>query len=147
MVAAVHDVTGQITGIHRTWLALDGSRKAKVEPCRMSLGTTRGAAVRFAKPAATLAIGEGIETMLAVRAACPSLAVWAALSTSGLRTIELPGCVRTVILAEDNDPPGKQAAIAAALRLTRQGRTVKLARPPLIGADFNDMAIAEAEAR
>jgi putative DNA primase/helicase len=55
---------------------------------------------------------------------------WAALSTSGLRALDLPGEVREVIVLADGDEPGEAAARDAALRWMREGRRVRIARAP-----------------
>lgn len=147
MIAAVQAVDGTIVGIHRTFLRADGTGKADVEPNRLMLGACKGGAVRFAKAAAMMALTEGIETGLSVAQECPGLAVWAALSTSGLRAIEVPACVQTVIICADHDAPGKAAMIAAALRFTKQGRIVKFAIPPNLHNDFNDLLAVGTGAR
>jgi hypothetical protein len=134
MVAAIQNVDGEITAIHRTYL--DGPAKASVKPNRMMLGGSAGAAVRFHKAGERLAIGEGIETCLSVVQEVPDLPVWAALSTSGLKTIIIPNTVQEVIILADNDGPGELAASVAASRLMREGRTVKIARP--LRKDFNE---------
>jgi phage/plasmid primase-like uncharacterized protein len=138
MVAAVQNLEGQITGIHRTWLRADGSGKAEVERDKAMLGPVSGGAVRFARPAEKIAVAEGIETALSIAQACPSLAVWAALSTSGLRAVELPSFVREVIICADNDEPGRAAAEAAAKRFYREKRQVRVAQPGITN-DFNDL--------
>jgi putative DNA primase/helicase len=128
--------------IQRTFLTVDGGGKAPVEPARMMLGPCRGGAVRLADPCDTLMVGEGIETCLAATQATghPS---WAALSTSGLRSLELPREVRDVIVLADGDEVGEGAARDCALRWKRQGRRVRIARPPR-GADFNDVLMGRA---
>jgi DNA primase len=88
-------------------------------------------------PGDVLMIGEGIETCLAAMQATGS-AAWAALSTSGLRSLKLPRDVRDVIILADGDEPGEAAAQVAALRWKREGRRVRIARPPK-GMDFNDL--------
>ncbi|MDP3939374.1 MAG: toprim domain-containing protein, partial [Deltaproteobacteria bacterium] len=98
MVAAVQGRDGQIVAVHRTWIAPRGAGKAQLEPSRAMLGPCADGAVRFAGPAEHLALAEGIETALSVAQACPGLAVWAALSTTGLRRIELPDVVRRVTI-------------------------------------------------
>jgi hypothetical protein len=87
-------------------------------------------------------IGEGIETCLAAMQATGHPA-WAALSTSGLRALDLPGCVRDVIVLADGDDPGEAASRDSALRWMRQGRRVRIARPPR-GLDFNDVLLGRA---
>jgi putative DNA primase/helicase len=138
MVAAVQDAEGAIVAIHRTFLKADGSGKANVEQQKMMLGPCAGGAVRLAKPASTISIAEGIETALSIAQACPDLAVWAALSTSGMRALRLPDVVRDVIIAADSDDAGEQAAQAAAAGLLCEGLRVRIARPPT-GRDFNDL--------
>jgi putative DNA primase/helicase len=82
-------------------------------------------------------VGEGIETCLAAMQAT-GLPAWAALSTSGLRTLQLPAEIDEVIILADGDERGEAAAVAAAGRWKREGRTVSIARPPP-GMDFNDV--------
>lgn len=125
--------------IHRTFLARDGSGKAAVVPQKMMLGPCRGGAVRLAESGDVLMIGEGIETCLAAMQET-GYPAWSALSTSGLRALELPNEVRDVIVLADGDEPGEAAARDCALRWTRDGRRVRIARPPK-GMDFNDMLV------
>jgi putative DNA primase/helicase len=143
MVALVtHGANGKSIGIHRTFLGRDGSVKAPVDPVKMMLGPCRGGAVRLADPGDVLMIGEGIETCLSAMQASGH-PVWAALSTSGLRTLDLPREVREVIVLADGDDPGEAAARDCALRWKRQGRRARIARPTR-GMDFNDMLLGRA---
>ena len=128
--------------IHRTFLAREGQSKAPVEPAKMMLGPCRGGAVRLGDLGEVLMIGEGIETCLAAMQTTGHPA-WAALSTSGLRALDLPDCVRNVIVLADGDDPGEAAARDCALRWMRQGRRVRIARPPR-GLDFNDVLLGRA---
>lgn len=140
MVALVtNGPDGAPVAIHRTFLARDGIGKAPVDPQKMMLGPTRGGAVRLDDPAKVLMVGEGIETCLAAMQAS-RLPAWAALSTSGLRALDLPRDVRDVIVLADGDEAGEAAARDCALRWKRQGRRVRIARPPQ-GVDFNDMLL------
>jgi hypothetical protein len=129
-------------GVHRTFLARDGSGKAPVEPNKMMLGPCRGGIVRLAPAGDPLMIGEGIETCLAAMQATGH-AAWAALSTSGLRTLELPPVIKNIIILADGDAPGEAAALAAAARWRHEGRRVRIARPPQ-GTDFNDLLLQQA---
>ena len=138
MVALVtHGTTGSPIAIHRTFLARDGGGKAPVDPQKMMLGPCRGGAVRLGEPGDVLMVGEGIETCLAAMQATGN-AAWAALSTSGLRSLDLPRDVRDVIVLADGDEPGEAAAQDCARRWKREGRRVRIARPPQ-GMDFNDL--------
>jgi hypothetical protein len=133
---------GTPLAIHRTFLARDGAGKARVEPSKMMLGPCRGGAVQLAMPGDLLMVGEGIETSLTAMLATGHPA-WAALSTSGLRTLDLPGAARNVIVLADGDDPGEAAARDCAWRWMREGRRVRVARPPQ-GMDFNDMLVDRA---
>ena len=87
-------------------------------------------------------VGEGVETCLAAMQATGHSA-WAALSTSGLRTLSLPEQIRRVIVLADADEPGEAAARDCALRWKLEGRRVRIARPPQ-GMDFNDLLLCPA---
>jgi putative DNA primase/helicase len=137
LVTRGHD--GDPLAIHRTYLARDGIGKAPVEPQKMMLGPCRGGAVQLGQRDGVLMVGEGIETCLAAMQATGHPA-WAALSTSGMRVLDLPKGVREVIVLADGDEPGVAAASDAALRWTREGRCVRIARPPQ-GMDFNDILV------
>ncbi len=144
MVALVTSgADGRPLAIHRTFLARDGGGKAPVEAQKMMLGPCRGGVVRLADPtfakSDVLMVGEGIETCLAAMQATGHPA-WAALSTAGLRALDLPQDVRDVIVLADGDAAGEAAARDCAWRWKRQGRRVRIARPPQ-GMDFNDMLV------
>jgi hypothetical protein len=143
MVALVtHGAHGKPLGVHRTFLARDGYGKAPVEAAKMMLGPCRGGAVRLGPAGDLLMVGEGIETCLAAMQASGHPA-WAALSTSGLRSFDLPHAVRDVIVLADGDDPGEAAAQDCAWRWKREGRRVRIARPPQ-GMDFNDLLLRHA---
>jgi len=145
MIGLVRDVAGEVIALHRTYLHQDGDtvRKADVPKPRMMMGKVGGGAVRLA-PIGThgvLGLCEGIETGLAVMAACPGLPVWATLSTSGLEQVQLPPEARRIIILADHDTSGAgmRAADAVAGRLRRNGIVTAIARPPQEGDDFNDV--------
>jgi hypothetical protein len=140
MVALVTRGTDNVAlAIHRTFLSRDGMGKAPVKPQKMMLGPCRSGAVRLAPVRNLLMVGEGLESCLAAMQATGRPA-WAALSTSGLRSLELPTDAREVIVLADGDDPGEAAARDAALRWKREGRRVRIARPPW-GLDFNDLLL------
>jgi putative DNA primase/helicase len=102
--------------------------------------------VRLSPLGATLAVGEGIETMLAVMAGLGGdsrFTAWsfgAALTTYGLRALELPAEVKELVIFADADAPGEQAARALGQKALSEGRIARIARP--VGAhakDFNDV--------
>lgn len=147
MVAVLRAPNGEMVTLHRTYLAPDG-RKADVPTPRMLMppavkGSTRGAAIRLdAEPGARLAVGEGIETMLAFRR-LTGWPAWSCYSAGCLETVVLPASVSEVAIALDNDPRGRRAANILAARLIREGRVVKLAAPDE-GTDWNDYLIGGA---
>jgi putative DNA primase/helicase len=140
MVALVTRGTdGAPLAIHRTFLARDGTSKAPIEPAKMMLGPCRGGAVRLGPITDRLLVAEGIENALSAMQATGQ-AAWAALSTSGLRTLELPVEALDVVVLADGDEPGEAAAHDAARRWKRGGWRVRIARPPR-GFDFNDVLL------
>jgi hypothetical protein len=151
MVALVEHVERGIVGVHRTYLRSDGAGKADLrkEWQKLSLGPIGGGAVRLGmpRPYEWLAIGEGIETVLAVMVACrlPGLA---ALSAGGLRALVLPPEIEHVLIAADNDANGvgQRAAHDAAARWSAEGRHVRIALPPEPDTDFADVLAAKASA-
>jgi hypothetical protein len=116
LIAAVRDNDGALTGVHRTWLALDGRAKAPVSTPRRAMGELLGRGVRFGIADDVLVAGEGIETMLSLRQACPRLPAIAALSASHLAAVELPSAVRRLYLARDMDAAGGAAIDTLAAR-------------------------------
>lgn len=132
--------------VHRTYLTSYG-RKAEIAPNKMTLGRVWGGAVRLAtEDTPLLIVGEGIESTLSFAQIEGRLAnVWAALSTSGLKNLRLPREPGILIIAQDGDTPGREAAQALAARAYVMGWNVKLADPG-DGKDFNDLLQAEAVA-
>jgi len=137
MVAGLQDRDDQFSGVLVTYLAADGSGKAPVDPVRKTYGVLRGSTVRLAPAGERLVMCEGIETGLSVAQACPELPVWCALSAMNLARVDVPTCVREIIIAADGDEAGERAAKAAATKFLREGRGVRIARPEP-GRDFND---------
>jgi putative DNA primase/helicase len=136
-----HSERGPV-GVHLTYLAIDGSMKAAVDPVKRSLGSIGGGAVRLGVAAKVLMVSEGIETGLSAQQSC-LLPCWAALSTSGLMALVLPPIARFVIILADNDAngAGQRAACGAAQRWLSEGRRVRIAMPPVAGTDFNDLLL------
>jgi putative DNA primase/helicase len=138
MVALVqHGVSGEPIGIHRTFLRKDGSGKAPVPRQKMMLGPCAEGAVRLAPLGDRLCVAEGIESALSVLQSTMR-PTWAALSTSGLKALNLPDGLTTVTICADADEPGEEAAKVAAQRWIDTGLTVKIARPRDGLSDFNE---------
>jgi hypothetical protein len=145
MLGRIDNIEGELIGVLRTYLRIDGSGKMLVEPVRAILGHAAGGAVRLAPADDVLMVAEGIETALAAMQAC-SMPAWAALSTSGLMSLILPRVVRTVVILADHDHSGagERAARTAAQRWLAQDRQVRIAMPPWPGSDFNDVLVGKA---
>ena len=142
MIAAVTSSDGEIAAIHRTFITPDG-RKAELDPVKSTLGSVSGGAIRLAPVAETMCIAEGIETAgsASIKLGLPA---WAAVSAGNMaRHLYLPACVRKIIIASDNDPPGQRAADDAAARWAAEGRHVEIAVPKPAGTDFNDLLMRE----
>ena len=94
MIGLVRDVAGEVIALHRTYLQQDGDivRKADVPKPRMMMGKVGGGAVRLAPIGAhgVLGLCEGIETGLAVMAACPGLPAGVPAVTAALRAPPSP---------------------------------------------------------
>lgn len=136
LLAAVTDLDGTITGVHRTWLARDGSGKAPIATPRRAMGQLLGNGVRFGVAEDVVAVGEGIETMLALRCVLSSLSMIAALSANHLAALVLPPGLRRLYVARDNDDAGMRAAATLAERTERQSIEAIVLSPHT--GDFND---------
>ena len=156
LLAAIHGRGGKINAVHRTWLDArpDGLVvKAPLKDAKMTLGSYRGGAIRIsrgatgkplggAEPGETVIITEGIEDALTIVMARPDYRMLCAVSLANMGSRELPPAIATVIIAADND--GDNPAAAKALKraignFQGQGRTVKIARPPIGYKDFNEI--------
>ena len=143
LIAAVTDLSGVITGVHRTWLDPDGFDlirlgKAPGETPRRAMGHLLGHAVRFGHATGidVLAAGEGIETMLSLRCVLPAMSMAAALSAGHVAALLLPAGLRRLYIARDADAAGDRAVAGLAERAIAAGIEALVLSPSL--GDFND---------
>ncbi|KRR29142.1 DUF7146 domain-containing protein [Bradyrhizobium retamae] len=141
MIARVTDLDGRITGAHRTWLNPEGFDpirlgKAPIDTPRRAMGDLLGNAVRFGTANDVLVAGEGIETILSLRYALPTLPMAAALSANHLAAMRLPPTLRRLYIVRDADAAGDAATAALRLRSEAAG-IVAIALSSRLG-DFND---------
>ncbi|MFT8990852.1 MAG: toprim domain-containing protein [Gluconobacter albidus] len=136
MIAAVTDLEGRVTGVHRTWLATEGRGKAPVEMPRRAMGDLLGNAVRFGTTSDVLAAGEGIETVLSLRKVMPDLPLAACLSSAHLAAMAFPPTLRRLYVLRDDDPAGDHAVTTLLARTQEAGIDCLVLSPRL--ADFND---------
>ena len=108
LIAAVSDGSGNVTGVHRTWLSPDGG-KAPVDQPRRALGHLAGNGVRFGAATDTMIAAEGLETALALKMVMPAMPVIAALSAAHLAALNLSPMLRRLYIARDNDEAGRFA--------------------------------------
>jgi hypothetical protein len=141
LIAAVTDLHGLITGTHRTWLDPNGFNpstlgKASIARPRKAMGNLLGHAVRFGIAKDVVAAGEGIETILSLRCALPSMPMVAALSAAHLAAFAFPPELRKLYVARDNDAAGRRAASVLVERAEGAGIDVSVLAP--LRGDFNE---------
>ena len=136
LIAAVTDLSGRITGVHRTWLSPDGSDKAPIDTPRKAMGGLLGHAVRFGIAGEVMAAGEGIESVLSVREVVPGMATAAALSAAHLAAILFAEPLRRLYIVRDNDPAGDGARDSLVERADAAGIEAIVLSPTL--GDFNE---------
>lgn len=157
MVAAINNAAGEQIGTHRTYLMQrDGRWKKIPTDAKMMLSASKGGCIRLWRGASMkplkdapggdmVAIAEGIETALSVVIACPELRVLAAGASGLMHSIDLPPAITTVILCTDHDVGERsrvntaKAVERATARFQAEGREVRIARPAVPGADWNDV--------
>jgi phage/plasmid primase-like uncharacterized protein len=146
ILAPVVDINGKQTGTHLTYLRHDGGLKVNLpkEYQRECRGVIRGGSIRLAPhdPDTELVVGEGVESTLSAMQLFGRVG-WSAVYAGGLKTLELPPAVRSIIIAADNDVSGAGQcnALAAYDRWRLEGRQVSIKTPPDIGTDFNDLLL------
>ena len=134
--------TGQPCGVHRTFLARDGSGKAP-GPLVARKMAGRAGIIRLVPDASVtmgLGIAEGIETALAVMQGFGWRPVWAAASAGAIRSFPALPAIEALTIFADPDGAGMDAAEACAARWAAAGRDVRITAPPLGAGDFNDLA-------
>ena len=114
MIAAVTDLDGAIRPARIAPGSPPTARdKAPIDTPRRAMGDLLGHAVRFGVAGDVMAAGEGIETMLSLRMALPTMPMVAALSAAHLAAILFPDTLRRLYIARDNDPAGDGAMATA----------------------------------
>ena len=164
MVAVVQAPDSRGINIHRTYLTEDGKKAAipdpdgpgtllaskKLMPSAVA-GESKGAAIRLHAPRdRVMAVGEGIETMLAVHSST-GLPAWSCISAHGLATVEIPMDVRELTICADHDANGTgyNAAQTLAQRVSSRNSkssrriAVKIIMPNEVGMDWADVLSAE----
>lgn len=136
LIAAVTDLDGVITGIHRTWLRPPTATRPPQVKDRRALGALLGHGVRFGVAHDVVAAGEGIETTLSLRLVMPAMPLIAALSAAHLGAILFPPTLRRLYVARDKDRAGDRAFETLTARASSSGIEAIPLSPRL--GDFND---------
>lgn len=138
MIARIEGSDG--CAVHCTYLEPSTGKKAAVDPQKTMFGPVKRGAVRLVQGNGGLIVAEGIETCLSIQSGIsqPPFSAWAALSTSGMRSLRLPPEPDKLIIAADGDTPGRQAAYHLAERARGLGWNVAVAEAP-DGLDWNDV--------
>ena len=153
MVALITNVSGQVLGVHKTFIKPDGSGKADIpgnvrflKKCANSLN---GGAVRIfpSDNHGIVGIGEGIETVLAmhtiVRNKGSHLPVMAALNSALLAEWVPDLGYGNIAIIADHDPAGLKAAqsLLNRMRQFRPDAVTDILTPPTPGCDWNDVLL------
>ncbi|WP_447763445.1 DUF7146 domain-containing protein [Sphingopyxis panaciterrae] len=136
MIAAVTDLEGMVTGVHRTWLDPDTKGKAPVAFPRRAMGQLLGHGVRFGGAGQVMAAGEGIETVQSLRQVAPTMPMIAGLSSAHLSALLFPPMLKRLYVARDADPAGAAALATLSERASEAGIAVIPLEPRR--GDFNE---------
>lgn len=136
LIAAITDTDGQLTGVHRTWLARDGSDKAPLDTPRRAMGAVLGHAIRFGQAQDAQIAGEGLETILSLLSIFPKLPMAACTSANHLAAFMPPPGLQRLYVARDRDDAGMMAFSALAAKALTRGFKAMPLDP--VTADFND---------
>lgn len=138
MLAQVVNSSGQVIGLHRTYLS-DGKKILSPDakkvlmleslPGQVSQGNS-GCAVRLSEASDELATCEGIETGIAISLG-HNKPVWPALNAGNLEKLRIPDSVRRLCIYADNDADGSFTGQASAYALARRLVRESAKRGPL----------------
>lgn len=136
LLAAITDVDGRVVGVHRVWLDPREPRLASVPAPKRSLGPHLGHGVRFGCASCDLVAGEGVETVLSLKSACPELPMTAALSANHLAGLVLPPALDRLWIARDSGTTGRRASMRLRARAEAEDIAVRDLAPCF--GDFNE---------
>lgn len=136
-------LTFHVTYLHR-------GRKAPVTPCRKILpahGSVTGGGVALYAAAEYMGVAEGIETAIAAKM-LHGTPMHAALNTALLAKWQPPPVAKSVWIYADHDEnaAGHAAAWTLCHRLRTQGLRAEVVMPEQVGADWNDVLLAQSRA-
>jgi len=139
LVLPITNSARRLQGAAVTLLSKDGSTKLAIDKPKRIFGKMKQGFVQLGviERDGPLVVGEGIETVLSAKQIARIPAALAAFIVTN-KDVELPHCAE-LIVAGDNDGPGRLAASAVAEHHAVSGRagTVRVAFPPGVN-DWND---------
>lgn len=137
LICGAQDAIGCFVGVQRIFFKGDDPALGKAD-CKLSLGSCRGSALRLGPPEATIITPEGPEDGFSILQEGPGFSVWVPFGTSMLPQVQFPPVVRRIIIAGQNNTPGRLAVAKAALALIDRGLDVAQAWPAPAFDDWND---------
>lgn len=134
LLAPIKDKKGLILSVHRIFLTAQGDKAPVPDAKKMmpKCGYLGGSAIKTYAPGEVLGVGEGIETVLAARAAT-GMPVWPCVSAVLMELVDIPDSVRHVVIWADLDRSGTGLASAKTLgeRLAARGKTFEICLPSM----------------
>lgn len=141
VVCALQDGDGAIVGVQRIYLSANGKAKLDVPKPKLSLGIIVGSAFRPAGhdigAATTAIVCEGPEDGLTLAQELV-LPVLVACGTSLMPRISLPVTIDAVVVAGDNNTPGRAAVTATEEAFGLKGIDTRSIFPAVGYKDWND---------
>lgn len=141
LIRAVVDGDEQLIGLQRIFLADGGKAKAPMEKPKRSLGRVKGGAFRLNSDADSLyeelIVTEGPEDGLSLAQELDR-EVWVTLGTALMPHVEYPTRILSIIIAGQNDAPGRAAVEKASNELAERGFAVSAMWPRDGFKDWND---------
>jgi phage/plasmid primase-like uncharacterized protein len=132
LLAPIKDKNGLILSVHRIFLTPEGDKAPVPDPKKMmpKCGYLGGAAIRLYAPGEVLGVSEGIETGLAARA-ISRMPVWPCVSAKLMELVDIPDCVRHLVIWADLDVSGTglKSATVLAERARALGKTAEICLP------------------
>jgi putative DNA primase/helicase len=135
MLGVIRSAERELINVHRTYLQ-NGAKAPVLEPKKLGSRKVRlsGSAIRLYEATDRLALAEGIESALAVRA-MTGLPTWSCVSAALMPHVHIPETVRVLDIYADHDQAGLTAAELLRKRVEASGVIVEVHVPPAEGAD------------
>jgi DNA primase len=137
LICGCQDELGVFTAIQRIFV--DGPEPGKAA-CKLSLGCLKGAALRLGPVRSEITTTEGPEDGLHLAQDMPERSVWVPCGTGLWPFLRFPGEVTSVILAGQNDAPGRAAVTKADAAFLEAGLAVATVYPDSRFKDWDNMA-------